>query len=178
MLLLYTAMIDPPKEKRKFERLYHQYRQTMYRAAYSILQDAHEAEDAVHMAFEKIIDHLEKINENDCHKTKAFLVIVVESAAIDLYRKRKRGHGVPYEELEPFVEDGTGSDHAEKDAVSRAIARLPVAYSTVLRLKYSHGYENREIAAILKISEDNVRQRIFRAKKRLAELLEEEGIIV
>lgn len=178
MLLLYTALIEPPRERRKFERLYHQYRQTMYAAAYSILRDAHEAEDAVHLAFEKIIDHLEKINENDCHKTRSFLVIIAESAAIDLYRKHRRGRGVPYEELEPFIESGGDSDYAEKDAVSRAIARLPVAYSTVLLLKFSHGYENREIAAILKISEDNVRQRISRAKKRLAELLEEEGIIV
>ena len=43
-MLIYTAMIDPPREKRKFERLYHRYSRAMYAAAYSILQDPHRAE--------------------------------------------------------------------------------------------------------------------------------------
>lgn len=176
MLLFYTAMIEAPKGKRKFEKLYLEYRQTMHCAAFRILQDAHEAEDAVHQAFLKIIGHLEKINENDCHKTKAFLVIVVENAAIDIYRRRKRESAVSFEEMEPVL--AGNEDGGQSNAIIRAICRLPAAYSTVLRLKYSHGYENEEIAAILNISEENVRQRLSRGKKKLAQLLEEEGITV
>lgn len=176
MLLFYTAMIEAPEGKRKFEKLYLEYRQTMYCAAFRILQDVHEAEDAVHQAFLKIIGHLEKINENDCHKTRAFLVIVVENAAIDIYRRRKKGGAVSFEEIGPVLAGNEDAGH--NNAIIRAICRLPAAYSTVLRLKYSHGYENEEIAAILNISEENVRQRLSRGKKKLALLLEEEGITV
>ena len=45
----------------------------------------------------------------------------------------------------------------------------------MLRLKFSQGYTNEEISKILKISEGNVRQRISRGKKKLAEILAKEG---
>lgn len=174
MLIFYTAILPEPEEKRKFERLYHTYRQTMYCAAFRILQDSHDAEDAVHQAFLRLVDHLEKINENDCHKTRGFLVTIVESTAIDIYRHRKRKSGTPFDEV---CTDITAPECPEdRTAVALAFSRLPVAYSTVLRLKYSHGYDNREIAVLLKVTEENVRQRLSRAKKKLAELLEKEGI--
>ena len=176
MLIFYTAMLPAPEEKRKFERLYRQYRQTMYCAAFRILKDPHDAEDAVHQAFLRLVDHLEKINENDCHKTRGFLVTIVENAAIDIYRQRKRKSGIPFDEV--CAEVSPREDVPESAAFARAFARLPVAYSTVLRLKYSHGYENGEIATLLKLSEENVRQRLSRGKKKLARLLEEEGITV
>ena len=57
------------------------------------------------------------------------------------------------------------------------LGKLPENYWNVLLLKYSHGYDDREIAQMLDITEENVRQRISRAKKRLSELLEKEGEI-
>lgn len=41
----------------------------MFYVAHSILKDEHLAEDAVHQAFIKIIDNLDKINEITCPKT-------------------------------------------------------------------------------------------------------------
>lgn len=176
VLMFYTAMLPEPEVKRKFERLYRQYRQVMYYAALGILKDPQDAEDAVHQAFLRLVDHLEKINENDCHKTRGFLVTIVENAAIDIYRHRKRKSGIPFDEV--CADWPVAESLADSTAFARAFARLPVAYSTVLRLKYSHGYENGEIAMLLKLSEENVRQRLSRGKKKLARLLEEEGITV
>ena len=62
MLMFYTAMLSTPEEKRKFEQLYLQHRQSMYQAAYRILQNTHDAEDAVHQAFLQLVAHMEKIN--------------------------------------------------------------------------------------------------------------------
>lgn len=59
--------------------------------------------------------------------------------------------------------------------IEEAILKLPINYSTVLRLKYSQGYNNKEVAQILNISEENVRQRISRARKRLTGILHEGG---
>lgn len=176
MMLLYTAMIDLPREKRKFERLYNGYKQTMYAVAYSILQDSHRAEDAVHQAFLQIIGHLEKINEKDCHKTKSFLVTVVKNVAIDIWRKQKRENSVSYDAMEPVLHGSAAKSCETRDVVVKTINGLPEKYRSVFVLKYYHGYDNGEIASILEISEDTVRQRIFRGKKLLAEKLAEEGI--
>lgn len=177
-MLILSSMIDSQDEKGKFERIYLAHRQTMYYAAYRILGDTHEAEDAVHQAFLKIIHRLDKINETDCHKTRSYLVVITESTAIDLYRKRKQARTVSYDELEIYLPGDVNSDYGEKDAINRAINALPVNHSVVLKLRYSHGHTDAEIASVLNITEENVRQRISRAKKKLRELLEKEGVLL
>lgn len=176
MLMLYTSMMESSEEKRKLERLYLAHKQTMYYVALRILKDAHEAEDAVHQAFLRIMERLDKINENDCHKTRAYLVVITESAAIDIYRKRKRARTVSFDELEIYISGELESNYEETDGINRAINALPVNYAVVLKLRYAHGHTDGEIASLLNITEENVRQRIARAKKKLNKLLEAEGV--
>lgn len=169
MLTLYLSLVDSPDEKRKFEKLYTDYKQTMFYAANRILKDSYEAEDAVHQAFLRIINHLDKIDENDHRKTKAFLIVVVENISIDIYRKRKHDNILLFDELE--VDIPINNFNEEWDEVTIAISKLPINYSTVLKLRYSQGYDENEIAQILNITINNVRQRIFRAKQRLSQML-------
>lgn len=174
-MLIYLALIETEEDKRKFERVYLSYKQTMFYAAKRILKNEHTAEDAVHQAFLRVINHLEKINENDCHKTRAFLVVITEHIAIDIYRKQKRENTLSFDELEIYIADNSLPEYEVLNEVSSAIEKLPLNYSTVLRLKFSQGYNNSEIAQILDITEDNVRQRISRARKSLEQLLRKEG---
>lgn len=170
-MLIFLSLIDSLEDKRKFERLYIAYKQTMYYVANRILKDSYAAEDAVHQAFLRIIDHLEKIDENDLRKTKAFLVVITEHISIDFYRKRKRENTLSYDEIKIYVEDNTSNSNEHMDEVTFAISQLPINYSTVLLLKYSQGYSDAEIAQFLQIKEDNVRKRISRAKKKLSQIL-------
>lgn len=178
MLLIYLSMIENSEDKSKFEQIYMNYRQTMFYVANSILKDEHLAEDAVHQAFLRIIENLDKINDIKCPKTKGFIVIIVERAAIDIYRKRKRQYAIPFDEVisgigEMAAEGDKNLDEIGNSSIAEAIAMLPINYSTVIKLKYSHGYTDKEIAKILSISEENVRKRITRGKKKLANILEE-----
>lgn len=170
-------MIKNDRDKSKFEELYNRYKQIMFYKAKEVLSDNHLAEDAVHQAFINIIKSLDKIDENNCHKTKAFIVIVTENSAIDMYRKFKKEKNISIEDVEYEIKDMTYSteDISEENHENRiinAIASLPLNYSTVIRLKYSHGYNDKEISQILDITEDNVRKRISRGKKKLEEILE------
>lgn len=130
-----------------------------------ILRDEYLAEDAIHQAFLRIIDNLDKIDKIDCHKTKGFVVIIVENIAIDFYRKRKREKTISFDEIEFYIKDIKNESNLIINDVEEAILKLSINYSSVFRLKYSQGYSNREISEILKISEQNVRQRISRGKK-------------
>ncbi|NLK75746.1 MAG: RNA polymerase sigma factor [Clostridiales bacterium] len=174
-MLIYLAMIDNEEDKSKFEQIYNTYKQTMFYAANRILKDEYMSEDAVHLAFLRIINHLDKIVDINSHKTKGFIVIIVENIAIDIYRKRKRENNISYDEVEIYLTDPKDFTISIENEVEEAIMKLPVIYSTVLRLKYSQGYNDREIAKILNITEANVRQRIVRGKKRLAEILQNAG---
>ena len=62
----------------------------MYYTAKRILNDAFIAEDAVHEAFVKIARNMNKIDDETSDRTRAFVMIVTENAAKDVYRKRKQ----------------------------------------------------------------------------------------
>ena len=174
-MLIYLSMIETEENKSKFEQIYKKYKQTMFFVANRVLRDEYLSEDVVHQAFIRIIDNLDKIDKIDCHKTKGFIVIIVENIAIDFYRKRKRENNISFDEVEFYIRDIKNESNLIINDVEEAILKLPINYSSVFRLKYSQGYSNEEISKILKISEENVRQRISRGKKKLVEILAKEA---
>ena len=172
-------MLDTEEEKSKFEKVYFKYRQLMFQVANGILKDEYLAEDVVHKSFIKIMKHLDKIKEIECPKTKGFVVIIVKHTAIDLYRKRKRENTVQIEE-EVLVEyRATTVDQEVIDKIENpltaAILSLPYHYSEIILLKYNHNYGDKQIAGLLGLSEDNVKKRLQRAKKKLKEIMKEVG---
>ena len=84
-MLVYLQMIEGPEQKSAFEQIYIQYRALMYSAAYAILGNPQDAEDAVHHAFVKIAENISKISEPVCPKTRAYVVTIVENTAVNLY---------------------------------------------------------------------------------------------
>ena len=74
----------------KIERLYALHKNVMLYTAERILRDYQLAEDAVQKAFMKVLDNLHKIEEPDCNKTRAFLVIITRNVAITMYNRQKK----------------------------------------------------------------------------------------
>lgn len=54
----------------------------------------------------------------------------------------------------------------ERDAIWETLAALPPRQQAALLLQTSGGFEPREIAALLSLSETNVRKMLYRAKER------------
>lgn len=173
-MFIYLNTMELEEDKSKFEEIYNTYRQTMFYVSNRIVKDQYLAEDIIHQAFLKIIDNLDKINEINCHKTKGYIVVIVQNLSIDFYRKRKRENNISFNELELYVEDIKNNEDSMMNDIEEAISRLPINYLIVLKLKFSHGYSYSEISEILEISETNVRQRISRGKKMLQEILDRE----
>ena len=89
-MLVYLMMIDSQEDQSKFEKVYLTYRGLMYHVAYKILNNKHDAEDAVHSAFIKIAENIQKIDDPVCPKTQSYVVTIVENKAIDLYRAKNK----------------------------------------------------------------------------------------
>lgn len=172
-MLCYLCLLDTEEEKSKFEELYNQYRKLMYLCAKEILRDEQLAEDAVHEAFLKLTKYIGNISEVKCNKTKRFVVIVVECAAKDIWRKEKRREHLSWEEIDTQFEFSAEKSMRGYSEVGEAIAKLPLTYRQIFQMKYGFGYYNKEIADILKMREGTVRQRIARGKTLLQDILEE-----
>ena len=172
-MLVYLQMIETQEDKDKFEVLYEEYRGLMYYIANQILQNDQDSEDAVHNAFVTIAENMKNISEPVCPKTKSYIVTIIESRAIDLYRHKQRHPSVSLDDITV----GTQVEYVGKDGVAKCIAQLPNRYRHVLVLKHQLGFNNREVAKILKISEANAIKLDQRAKARLRALCQEEGIL-
>lgn len=177
---------DEDSTSRKIERLYDKYKALMFREANIILNDACLAEDAVHQSFIKIMNNLDKIDENAERRTRNFLVIICRHAALDLYKKRLYLNRNPDNSNFEFEdeEEEIQIDYAEPSQiiidketvarVSKEIDKLPPIYKDVLLLEKLHNNTKEEIAELLGIKYETVRKRSLRARKMLAEALERE----
>jgi RNA polymerase sigma-70 factor (ECF subfamily) len=79
------------------------------------------------------------------------------------------------EELEDEGSDNLIYEELSVDGIKHAIAKLSDGYRTVLTLYLLEGYDHLEIAEILGISESTSKTQYLRAKKRLREILKEQG---
>lgn len=172
-MLIYMMMIDSPKDQLKFEKVYLTYKGLMYHTAYKILNNKEDSEDAVHNAFVKIAENISKIGEPVCPKTKVYVVTIVENKAIDLYRSNQKRKKVTY--LDEAI--GLSFDISEATGLDDCILKLSPRYRQIIMLKYVQGFSCKEIAKQLQISEANAIKLDQRAKSRLFQICEEEGIL-
>ena len=171
-MLVYLAVIEGPGQKAKFETVYHQYKGLMYYVAYRILNNASDAEDAVHDAFVKIAENMEKISDPVCPKTQSYVVTIVENKAIDLYRRKQRRGALSLEETEGLSVSPRGPL-----GLAECITKLPPNYRQVILLKYYQGFSCAEIASLLDITLSAAQKLDQRAKEKLRQIAEKEGIL-
>lgn len=172
-------MFETEEENRTFRELYEKYKNFMYKIAFDIIKDEHEAEDIVHTSFIKLGGLLNKIDMSSVKRTRVFIGTIARNTAIDYYRKKKK----IYEEVE-LSEEISGPEDIEKDLIDKynyqilvaEIGILPDKYKDVLRLHYIYELSIQETADALSISENNTYARLSRAKKMLLKVLEEEKV--
>lgn len=173
-MLLYLAMIETQEELDLFETIYSQYRYLMLHVANKILQNHHDAEDAVHEAFLSVIKNFDKFSDVESPKTRSLIVLIVERKAIDILRKKHK------ENLAEINEDILGIEvPAPGDlGVADAIVRLSANHREVLLMRFDIGLTNREIAKLLDITESGVRKLLGRAKRELRSELQKDGVLI
>ncbi len=179
-MLAVITTIKTEDDRRKAEKIYELYSGTMLHIAISILHKTHLAEDAVSEAFVRIINHLEKIEEPDCDRTRGFVVIIVRNIAYDVLRQNKNHsesellENVDYTDVkEPVFENISAKEACNE--IAQAIDKLPKPYADIIYLKAVYEYSHQQIAALLNISDENVKTRLHRARSALKKILLGEG---
>lgn len=171
MLSFYLSALETDAEKQRFIQIYNQCHDHMERTAFRILNDQHDAEDAVQNAFMQIIRHFGKTSEIPSKELPFWCISIVKNEARMILRKKRRF--VHLEDWDAVAADtGTVSDY---DGLVQLFSTLPETYRAALEMKYLAGLSGKEIAAHLGISESAVNTRISRARALLREIVEKEG---
>ncbi len=174
MLSLYLNLLDTPEEKSKFEQLYLAYRQDMYKTAYGILRENHDAEDAVHEAFMILTKNINKISSISCPQAKAYLIIIVKNVSFKLYNQRQKVVPTDFEDLE--LEDDSDIEDdiilsTEREMLKKYLMQLSEDDYSILYLNFYMEMSIDEIASSLSISYEAAKKRLQRAKARLYNLI-------
>ncbi len=177
MLSLYLTYLETQEEKSKLEKLYYKYKALMKYVALNILEDDGIADDAVHEAFMKLTRYLDGLDEIESHKTKAFIVIVIRSVALDMLSKEKRHRIYCLEDIEDIADFSNDIfENLEIENIYTALNSLPDTYRDIIQLKVYYNLSDKQISDILCISSSAVRKRLQRARSALKKSLKERGV--
>ena len=172
MLPIYLAELDTQEEKDKFAELYEKYSRKMYNIALAILKNKEDAEDAVDITFHKLANNFTNISQKKCNEIEGYIVISVRNISIDIYRRNKNEMKkiVPLKENDSV--DSFLDKKIERDDMREAIEKLSERYQDIIYLCDFQRLSSKEAAELLNISEESVRARLHRARKKLKTILE------
>jgi len=162
----------------EFRRVYDSAFPVLYRVAFRIAGSGEAAEDLCHDAFSRL--HEKDMVFPNPEEATYWLIRVVKNASLN-YAKRKqrerRAYQRAFKEETKQAETGEGLlvKKETMGEVVRALNKLPDNLRIVLVLKEYAELNYKEIGRMLGISEGNVKVRVFRARERLAVLLQ--GIV-
>jgi RNA polymerase sigma-70 factor (ECF subfamily) len=184
----YPALVRAAAEgdQHAMERLLLRAQESAYRFSVMVCGRTNETEDVMQDALISTYRHAKSIREPEAFR--AWLYRTVRNACL-LNRRRKVGEPAHLVSIDAPTRDGEGRPAFERaddspsgevavearrrrDRVRRAIATLPPAQREVLVLRDLEGLSTREVARVVRVSEDNVKTRLHRARVALRAALE------
>lgn len=149
------------------EEVFCEYGDMLYRICVVMLKSRQDAEDVLQDVLIKYMERRDGFADAD-HR-KAWLIRVTINMCKNKLLFYKRHPQVPIEQMAEFYQK-------EEDArLMDSLRNLPVGYKEVMFLHYVEGYKIRETAQILKLTEQTVKKRLERSRKKLKDQLYEEG---
>ncbi|MCE1163819.1 MAG: sigma-70 family RNA polymerase sigma factor [Bacteroidetes bacterium] len=181
-----------------FREVVDTYKDRAYSLAVKILKNREEAEDALQESFLRLFRAVTSGNYESRAKFSTYFYTIVYNTAVDYYRKYYSRvfnvssievHEANYSDgdeltrnFEPMI-DRTAYDadslSAERTLEAAEIQRIirgyinsiPQQYSVILNMFFVNELSHDEISGILKLPLGTVKNRIFRAKEKLKEIL-------
>lgn len=163
-----------------FGRLCRQYYASMVAIGYSMLSDHQLAEDAAQEAFARALKNLKKLKTPA--KFAPWLAQICRNVATDMRRARIRRTEAEHRRSADGAEapgDGQGDPgrDAENLLVINAIESLDPPDRELIVLRYYNNMSYEQMAAVLGASKPAINGRLTRTKRKLARLLQRQGIL-
>lgn len=165
-------------DKPAFDALYEKYKNILLRMAYLVSGSLADAEDIVQETFVKCYLHIGELKKPEGFKPWLFQILY--RTAYSHAKKRRRE--IPSEDI--ALQADTADRHTPLDrmmeseaekAVKDAIGSLDLKHRAVVVMYYYNELSTKEIAGILECSEGTVKSRLFMARKKLKEILMQNG---
>lgn len=151
-------------------KLYQKYSDAMYNTSLRIVKHKEEAEDVIQEAFLDVFNKIDTFRGESTFGAWLKVIVINKSISklqsVKLQFEELKTDFVKEEDTTEDLEDHEGAIHRIKNLMNE----LPDGYRLVLSLYLFEGYDHKEIAQILGITEVTSRTQYLRAKKKLLEL--------
>lgn len=163
-------MPQTQEKQRQFEQLVRDWSADLYRFAYWLGRDKNLAEDLVQETFARAWKSIDQLKDPKATKSWLFTILRREHA-----RKFERKAIPIADALEPDTTPGNPTQDTSTEAfvLRQALSELAPEYREPLLLQVIGGYSMDEIAEQLNLSRGAVMTRLFRARNKLRDRLEE-----
>lgn len=163
-----TPVLDGTDEFTNLELAVHQHARFVFKVAYGVLRNSHDAEDVVQEVFLRV----HRKGTKGVHDLPAWLATITFRLALDRARKPEALDITEFElpTSEPDAEH-VAMHRQQIDRVHRLIAALPEDLRYPLVLSALEELNSRQIGEVLGIPESSVRGRLMRARQILKDKL-------
>ncbi len=156
-----------------FEKLYTKYASKMKAVAYRYVGDSAKAEDILHDVFIKVFQKISSLTNTLVFE--AWLRRVVINESIDFLKREKKISTAIIESRQ--LNFNSESDKKNYESISQkqlldALNDLSPGYKTIFNMYVVDGYQHKEIAQMLGISEGTSKSQLSKAKEYLKKKLE------
>ena len=157
-----------------FQRFYEEYRNFLYYIARQYASSQADCDDLVQTALIRLLSNIQTLKTMNHRKTVKYIALTVKSVFLD--HQRQTGKSIALSLENPILETQSDTISNASDLSLRMdIYDLKRSLSPrdwlVLEGKYLLGYDQKDIARLLKISPDSVRMILHRAKKKARSIL-------
>lgn len=160
-------------DRSAFARVVDAYWDRLFRWLYHLTRDRHRAEDLTQETFLKALAAIGSFRAGS--NFRAWLFRIGHNNFVNLKRSERKSPQQPSEDLPaPDTTAGplaTAADREALEKVAKAIRDLPTDFRMALLLRAEEGMSFREVAAVLKITEETARWRVFKARQKLVKVL-------
>ena len=158
--------------KEKFTLLFNLYAKPMTKKAYAILKDRGWAEDAVQITFEKVLRHIENIEDPYSLRAKCYLSTIVSHDCFEMLKKNKKYYLMDDCTMQSdfgtrMTEGDNAADNLLYESLLRDIYKIPDIYADLLVMHAVHHYSLQEISEMLELKPATVRKRMQRGREML-----------
>lgn len=168
-----------PKKNIGLDSLYVLHKDSMYRIALKALDgNQQKALDIVKRAFLFIGNHMDQIRDENSKRTKALMIAAVKSVLNDVYHETRVRIGIPegHENPRATMQDILRINQVlvRNDLVAdlaRYVEKLSFEERELVFYLYFAFWSQEELAKHMGISLNELKARLFRAKKKLAKLM-------
>ena len=151
-----------------FARLVEHYWDRLYRWMYQLTRDRHKAEDLTQETFLKVLAALASFRTGT--NFRAWLFRIGHNNFVNLKRAERKNVQALSDDApsrDAGTPEGSAADRESLRLVARAVEDLAPEFRSALLLRVDEQLSFRDVAAVLNITEETARWRVFKARQKL-----------